>query len=42
MHSTMRCNYCKNFSYGFGLPACRAYVEYLGGSLEFQSMLVSL
>jgi len=24
--------------YGFGLPACRAYVEYLGGSLTMESM----
>ena len=24
--------------YGFGLPACRAYVEYLGGSLTLESM----
>lgn len=24
--------------YGFGLPACKAYVEYLGGSLSLQSM----
>lgn len=27
--------YCR---YGFGLPACRAYVEYLGGSLTMESM----
>ena len=24
--------------YGFGLPTSRAYAEYLGGSLELQSM----
>lgn len=24
--------------YGFGLPACKAYVEYLGGSMSLQSM----
>jgi [3-methyl-2-oxobutanoate dehydrogenase (acetyl-transferring)] kinase len=24
--------------YGFGLPACRAYIEYLGGSLMLESM----
>lgn len=24
--------------YGFGLPTSRAYAEYLGGSLVFQSM----
>lgn len=24
--------------YGFGLPTSRAYAEYLGGSLTFQSM----
>ena len=26
------------FRYGFGLPACRAYSEYLGGSLTLESM----
>jgi len=26
------------FGYGFGLPACRAYVEYLGGELTLETM----
>ena len=24
--------------YGFGLPACRAYVEYLGGKVHMETM----
>ena len=30
-----------SFSYGFGLPACKAYVEKLGGTLHIESMQVS-
>jgi [3-methyl-2-oxobutanoate dehydrogenase (acetyl-transferring)] kinase len=26
------------FGYGFGLPACRAYVEYLGGELSLETL----
>ena len=29
---------CVFSSYGFGLPACRAYAVYLGGSLTLESM----
>lgn len=25
-------------SYGFGLPACKAYIEYLGGQLTLETM----
>ena len=33
--------YFLSFSYGFGLPACKAYVEKLGGTLHIESMQVS-
>ena len=26
------------FRYGFGIPACKAYLEYLGGSMHLQTM----
>ena len=26
------------YGYGFGLPTSKAYAEYLGGSLKFQTM----
>lgn len=29
---------CALYSYGFGLPACKAYVEYLGGQLTLETM----
>ena len=32
--------YFLSFSYGFGLPACKAYVEKLGGTLHIESMQV--